>query len=1097
MAEELNIHTAMGAVNLFMGAVKNCRFYPETSDIVHNSIETGYKRLLTVFYRDAPFVVSEIEGNVLFEGRALDPKNQKMPQICSLKGLMETLDIKSIAFDPSIDQENYASLARVLSMHPDEVVSLGGVSDIIEAAGLLCVAVNHKVFVLTEHEAFIESDEEFFRHIWFSQVSESQALGYVGKKMEDPSWLKTVGQRFLTYAENKGVEITDWTSISGLAALGGFLIKVAVNRKEPQIFCSLCGSLDALGPYFSCDVLALNHSVGGMAEVVDLLDDEVFALLLARLLLIKKSGRRGIRLMEPSLLRYYISASDWTLALPKGMALRSDVEEFRKREEKQQGAELERIEALLSALVGGRTDVLHDPEVRAALPCAVAERIETGAADEAEKLIHSISFFANLEDESQSMVAVQVLLQTGRILVRLNSWEMANRVMVPLNLWVRYQGSVSPLYESACDMMINYAYSLIVSGYFVEATPVVETFYLIEQSRLKKNGEVTQYAGKVMRRIASERVFNTTMEEFRINGRGLRDHASHLLVLFGVISVPPLLDMLRESEAMGERIRTMVILKTLGGEALPEIIVRIKGDTSWFYLRNLLKVLSEIGSEEHVEVLESLLGRGEEQVIEAVISCAKQIGGAKRARFFAKALLQLPDASKPQLADLLGQLGGDEAVYALSQVMRYRSATSPEGRNKVILAACKALGTIGVMKGLPALQRVVDQKGLLGRSRYTAGQKDLAEAMIAKIRANISKMRVSPNQPSLDARLRVTREYIEAEEYGTLEAVVRGLIAGEKRASALKMLLLMVERASREKDFHRAEQFKSRLAEVDEWALGEVVKAEEMIAQEKQFVYSGEYMETWKSLYAIFTSEEASGFYYHLKNESLDVDCEIIRQGKIIESLYFINSGALKIIYKNGPKEMFIKEVGRGEVVGYDAFFRTNVSTASLVTLSRVKLGVLDRESLTLLEEHYPGFSEKLQFFCGKFNTLSESVQAMGVERRRYNRFDIHGKAALQLLTVAGTPVGKAFSGALIDISEGGISVEVKSSGYAIARLLLGRSILIIIKSGGKAIRFSCEGRVMSVNARGDVAISIHIAFEESLALAVLETFVDSSPDGL
>ena len=1092
MAEELNIHTAMGAVNLFMGAVKNCRFYPETSDIVQNSIEMGYKRLLTVFYRDASLVVSESDGSVLFDGRLLDPKFQKMPQVCSLKGLMDTLDIKSITFDPGIDQENYASLARVLSLHPDEVAALGGVHDMIEAAGLSGVAVNHKVYVSAEYETFIESDEELFRHIWFNQVSEPQALGYVGKKMGEMAWLDTVGQRFLAYAAGKGAETTDWTAISGLASLWGFLIKAAVEQEKPQTYCSLHGSLDALGPYFSCDVLALNHSEGEMAEVVELLDDKAFALLSARLLLIKRSGRRGIRLMDPSHLRYYISASDWMLNLPKGIALKYAVDELRKCEEKHQAEALARIEALLSELVGGNADVLNHPEVRAALPRSVAERIEAGALDEAEKLIHAISFFTNLEEETQAMAAVQVLLETGRVLIRQNSWEMVNRVIVPLNLWVRYQGGVTPLYESACDLMINHAHSLIVSGQFGEATSVVETFHLIVQGRLKKNGAVTQYAGKVMRRIASERVFNATMEEFRKNGRGLRDHASHLLVLFGAISVPPLLDMLRESEAMGERIRTMVILKTLGPEALPEMMVRIKGDTSWFYLRNLLKVLGEVGSEEHVEALEPLLVRSEEQVIEAVIACVKQIGGAKRARFFSKALLQVPDVSKPQLADLLGQMGGDEALYALSQVLRYRSTTSPEGRNKVILAACRALGAIGVMKGLPPLQRVVDQKGLLGRSRYTAEQKDLAEAMIAKIRRAMVKTRVPSKQSSLDARLRVTREYIEEEEYATLEAVVAGLISGEKRASALKMLLLMVERASREKDFHRAEKYKSRLPEVDEWALGEVVRAEEMIAQEKQLVDSGEHMETWKTLYAALTPEEASGFYYHLKNESLDVDCEIIRQGKIIGSLYFINSGTLKIIYKNGPKEMFIKELGRGAVAGYDAFFRTNVSTASLVTLSRVKLGVLDRESLVLLEEHYPGFSEKLQFFCGQFDNISEAVQAKGVERRRYNRFDIHGKAALQLMTEAGAPVGKAFSGALIDISEGGISVEVKSSGYAIARLLLGRSIRSIMKSGDHAERVLCEGRVMSVNARGDMTISIHIAFEESLDLGTLETFVTS-----
>ena len=135
MAQELNMNAAMGAVNLFVSAVKSCRFYPETSDIVKNSLNSGYSRLSGIFYRDMPFMISEADGNILFDGNLLDSRSQKMPQVDSLREMMENLSIKSIAFKKDIDGENYAKFARLLSLPSEEVDALGGVREVMETEG--------------------------------------------------------------------------------------------------------------------------------------------------------------------------------------------------------------------------------------------------------------------------------------------------------------------------------------------------------------------------------------------------------------------------------------------------------------------------------------------------------------------------------------------------------------------------------------------------------------------------------------------------------------------------------------------------------------------------------------------------------------------------------------------------------------------------------------------------------------------------------------------------------------------------------------------------------------------------------------------------
>jgi len=1092
MADELNLNAAMGAVNFFMSAVKCCRLYPESSDIVKNSLSTGYSRLTTLFYRDAPFVVSEAQGSMLFDGKLLDPKSQRMPQIHSLRILMQGLNLKSLVFERGIDQENYAKVSRLLSLSPEKVEALGGVRAIFEIEGVAFVSANHNVFDAAEGDFVIDSDEAFFSGLWFGQVTELQALSYMSKKIFTAAWLKTVSRRFLTYLADKGCEPNDWESIFRLARLNGLIIQAGMERGYETISPLVYRSIEDLGPWFNADALALNLSDERVTQAAKQLDKESFMLLSARLLLMKKSQRRGSRLLSSVHMRPYAAASDWLLALPRGGESKALISELGRREERLQKKELVRIEVLIEGLMDGNSDALNDLEVLAALPQMIVERVQLGKIEEAETLIQEVSLSINLEDETTSMAAVRVLLHTAKAFSSLDRREQMIRVMGPLNLWARYQQEVSPLFESVADMMVNHIHTLIVCGHFAEAIPLVETFSLIAQGRLKKNDRMTDYAERALRRMASERVFNLLMEEFRENKIGHRGYAAAFFVHLGNISVPPLLDLLLESDVMAERIRVLGVLQSIGPMALGELTERMTPDSAWFYLRNLLKLLEDIGGEEHVDLLEPLITRKEAQVLDAVLSCAKQIGGTKRAHFFSKAILKVPNRVKPRLAGFLAQLGGDEAVYALSTLLTSKLVGTPEEKNKVIRAVCIAMGEIGSMKALPTLQQMMDQKGLLGRSRYSSEQKSLAEATILKIRNAMSKVRLAAKPKESDMRVKVTREYIAAEDFGTLEAIVNGLISGDKRASALKVLLLMVERAAREKDFNRAQRYKGRISDVDKLALGEVVRAEEIIEQERHFVDSGEYMETWADLYELLTEEEAASFYHHVKNEVVGVDAEIISQGEVINRLYFINSGRMKIIYKDGPKEIFIKEMGKGEVAGYDAFFQTNVCTASLVALSGVNLGYLDRESLTLLGEKHPDFVRKLQIFCGRFNNLSETVRAKGLDRRRYKRFNVDGKVVLQLMTDKGATVGKSFAGVILDISEGGLSAEVKSSGYAMARMLLGRSICSLLKPGEESASFSARGRVSSVNARGESIISIHIAFVRPMAVPLLETFVTS-----
>ena len=1092
MAQELNINAAMGAVNLFMSAVKGCRLYPETSAIVKNSLDSGYKRLVTVFYRDTPFLISEADGTILFDGKPLDPRAQRMPQIDSLRGLMENLNLKSIAFNRGIDSANYAKFAKLLSMPPEEIDALGGIREMMDTEGVSFVVVNHKVYIQADSDSVIEDDQELFRQVWSDQIVDLPAASYIEKRFSHPQWLGGLGEGISDFISDKGLDVTDSESVLCIARLFGLVTRVALNYEIENAYAKVFDHLEALGPFYNSDLFALNIDEASVKDGIGSLSVDQFDLLAARLLVIRETQRRGSRFLGEENFRLYQQAAQWLVSSDRAVAERERIDALVRDEREAQKREIERIERFLEKVLRGDLSSLSEPSVQAAIPRVIADRIQVGKFDDAEALIAAVSAGVSTDDKELSEAAVRSLLQSTRTMIMLERRDLVNRAISPVNFWLRFQNELSSLYESVTDVIVNHVHHLITVQQLDDAVPFFETFSLMVQGRLKKGELITQHAGRTLKRMASERIFGLIMGEFRKSDEERKESSCTLLVLMGEISVKPLLDLLRNSDTMAERIRIIGMLESIGEPILEEIITRIRNDTAWFYLRNLLKMLSEVGSEEHIDNLLELTTRGEDQVVESVITCVNEIGGTKRAHFFSKAIANVSNPVKVRLAMILSQLGGDDAISALSDILTNKQSGTSEEKTLVTQAALKALGEIGSVKGLPALQSVVDQKGLLGMSRFTQEQKSFANAMILKVKASSSKAKTAIADKADDNRMRITRDYIFHEEYAILEAAVDGLIQKEKKPDALKMLLLMVERSAREKDFERAGGYKARISEVDELALGEVVRAEEVIAQEKRFVDSGEYMETWKDFYESLSEEEASAFYYHLKNETFEVDAEVIRQGDVIDRLVFINSGTLKVTFFDGGKDTFLQELGKGDVAGYDAFFKTTVSTANVVALSRVNVGFLTREGLLALEEKHPEFLAKLKGFCGRFDNLSSIVQAKGVERRRYRRFETTGKVVLQLHKKTGEAVGRPFSGELLDISEGGIAVTVKSSGYAMARLILGRDINTLMRPE-QGESFTVEGRVSSVNDRGDGNISIHIAFSHLMEASVLETFIPNA----
>jgi len=317
----------------------------------------------------------------------------------------------------------------------------------------------------------------------------------------------------------------------------------------------------------------------------------------------------------------------------------------------------------------------------------------------------------------------------------------------------------------------------------------------------------------------------------------------------------------------------------------------------------------------------------------------------------------------------------------------------------------------------------------------------------------------------------------------TRETQIDDLVAAGDTDAAVKLVFELLVAYAKKKNFKKAEELRDRLYDVDAMALTEIVKAGEIIEQEKSESIDQDHLEVWPELYDKLNSEESSALFYAQEEVSYEADETIFAQGQENTNLYFITQGSLKLVYRDGERETLIKTLKKGDLAGHTTFFTISICTTSLITLSNVKMSVLPQAALEPWRNDFPALKSKLEDYCLKLEKSRDIIKAKGIERRKHPRFDVNGKILIQLLNRKQQPMGKPFKGVFADISEGGLCFYIITSKQETARMLLGRrlGLTFLIPTRAAPLKTLQHGTVLCVNYQLKNEYSIHVSFDDEL----------------
>jgi len=474
-----------------------------------------------------------------------------------------------------------------------------------------------------------------------------------------------------------------------------------------------------------------------------------------------------------------------------------------------------------------------------------------------------------------------------------------------------------------------------------------------------------------------------------------------------------------------------------------------------------------------------------------------------RKRVLLRALTESHQMLKPQIVKTLVSYIDIEVVEDLLSLLEKQIRLNEERDDRLILYICRALGYFPSEKALPLLNDIQVNRGYLKEEILSAVEMairqietDLSNEDNASKREEIARpVPFFQEEPEQEVAENTSVENTNAitdlvEEQKVRECLVRG-----EREKAKVLLKELITATAQIKRFSDAEKLRDWFMEIDPMALSDSIRTAEIIEHEKTAAIDKEFLAIWTALSEALDLDEFATLYHALEHKKFANGEIFVEQSSPQSALYFINSGRVELFFQENGKDIRVKVLGQGEILGAGTFFESSVWTVTARSLG-AEISRLRFDKLQQFQDNFPSLESKLNDFCIRFKISHEPFRRMGRDRRIFNRERIHGRVATVLLDREGKETGVGAKGELFDISAGGISFFLRISQKKNVRLLFGRKIRLVLASM-IAKSLNLTGTILAIKSQPVVGneYSVHVRFDKVLEPDVLRSLIDAGKE--
>lgn len=1110
MIEAARHQEYINTLKIFNNAAVSIRLYPANAPQITNAFERGYKAIKHHLRQHGKFTLRLRDAGPELCGISLDLEVLKSISNLIVFRQLAHLQADTFEIDPGIDRKKFQKILDVFSAKVDLIKQEGGGRPYISRLGLdryfpegdlpssQVESPDSKVVPATPEPIAATESPEVRKEFIDVLLGRERRVGVITELQSELS------------VPDKGAAILA-AAIRGV--LGSLLKKKQfVNSPALAQVLENCGKLAGAGK--------IKQLVIGAATVLLQNTDTQSAVLLLGQVPSKESGKllsvsllqnitlnffgevirelrqqatqvRLTQTAESKQVRFINSALERLLATPKGKQFLGQ-EKAKSIMEAGEKARLgRRVQSGVKSLMQGNKEVLKSEEFNVHLPFVLQKMEAEGLKKEVLAVLEKLAKnFLEGDAETKARV-IRSLSQVGENLAMEDRWDSLKRIAEPLLYWLKHSDDGDFVYEKVSRVLQSLMGYSWTSGDLKQGDAILSVFYQIRSGTAHKSQAVRTIIERTQDKNLDRSLLAHLLQECLATPTD--ETLSRRLILQGPIASRFLVESLIRADRTEDRIKIIDLL-TYGEQFLQPILVEKLGEPMpWYGKRNLLKLLAETGGVEHIDSVYRFLQHDDLRVQREAFACLYKISGKKRKKALLHALSEASETMKLQIVRALIPFADAEVARGLSQLLEEHKYYSVEFRDTLLSNVCLAIARCPYPDSEKVLLNFLEMQGKrdykkIGDKVWQAAKEALKQVENSQLGERQLKAKASQLRKSAISQAGTSQKSAPAKRSITglpEEKSIRKLLAAEDNDSAKGMILDLITKVSRMRRFTQAEQLREWLIDIDSMALTDIIKAAEIIEEEKHAAVDRNHLEIWSGLFDVLSTEEFSTFYHGLEHRRYANEEIVIKKGAKQTCLFFINSGRVKLFYNERDTEILIRTLQKGQILGVGTFFEASFWTLSAAALGQAEISTLSLDKLREWHDDFPALESKLRDFCNRFESVNAIFKNSNKDRREFKRHKASSqRISITLLDRNGKSTGVSGKGELFDFSRGGASFFMRISKRDNARLLLGRSIKLMLSVEGTAgAPVSFIGDIVAVRAHHamEYEYSVHIEFNTPL----------------
>ncbi|NIM02836.1 hypothetical protein GTN66_01595 [bacterium] len=667
--------------------LKTMGIYPSNHPAIKSSVERLYTTMETLFESSSELKLEIAQKNLLADGQLLDRTNEIFRDFALQ---FHRRGVASVTFNKDLNTEELRAFLEVASTEPKMLQKEGGFLKLFQGK-----KITHIDVVEIDYEKVFGVEEE---------IGEAKEAGKV--RSEEEIWtdlirgldlssglrLGEVEHNFLLHLERDPekmatyLEKVAWKGSLGSSDLGGVAVRRTINGIGNYIFKNLPQEKEI-------------HRKR-LAEVVSYLDPKLRIQLIDAEIDIEPGQIDVVREIIPDLSNSVVMEMMTLVVSTEGRVTERLVKLFHKIvPEEERKREIIPLFGDSLADMTGKEDSLY-----------MRRLIEDLFLSKPTEEFISEAYKKTLQELNEQISSIREIKEYADSLNERRIEEQACTVLTDL---IRLE-TESTDYEEIAKNLSKAGMDFLLTGRYEKAKEIIDV--LIEEvspekGRTDKQSNACREALERLRDIGIVRDLVAALRDW---GKEKYETIQLILLQMGEIAVVPLLEALGRESDRSLRKKIISVIVGLGEKAIPEIVRRFS-DKNWYVVRNMVRILREIGTEKAVRYLNIPLKHEDPRVRKEVVYALSAIGG-KESFSLVSRMADDPDGEVRRGAiKYLGAMRSKGAVPLLVKLIAQRNLF---GRNNsLIISGIEALGEIGAEEAVPGLVRLLGKTTLFARKR--------------------------------------------------------------------------------------------------------------------------------------------------------------------------------------------------------------------------------------------------------------------------------------------------------------------------------------------------------------------------------------------